>query len=181
MKRLLLAGAAALALTLGASACGSVDPNAAVVHGTAIKVRDIEADVAAIVALNTPDDQSPGIGLPANGVREILSFEIQGLLLEKDPASPIAIDAAALEVASGQFEEVWPGKWATAPAAVKERLSRAAAAINLAQARSEGADQFSAYMTEMLAASTVKINPRYGSWDPIVGQIAPPIPLTTTR
>lgn len=183
MKRLLLAGSAALALTLGASACGSVDPNAAVVNGVAIKARHVEADVAALVKLNAAEGTAPSVRLPGEGVRQILAFEVLATMLETDPANPTTVDQAAIDAASADLGGAngFGEKWQTAPADVRLRLSRAAAITQAAQNAAGGADAYNQRVTELLRTTPVKINARYGSWDITNAAVTPNLPVTTTR
>lgn len=185
MKRLLLAGSAALALTLGASACGSVQPNAAVVNGTAIKARDLEADAAAVQrALAEPGVKLP-IALPADGnsgLRAVLSFEILSLLLRTNPNAPIELDPAAVTTADGEWSQQFGAEeWAELPSDVRERLATARAVQAAAEAKAQADPTYVEQVNQLLAGTKVVVNARYGSWDATVGQVTALIPVTTDR
>ena len=183
MRRLLLAGALAASLALGAAACGSIDPDAAVVNGEAIKVRDLETDVAALVKLNAQPGVTPGVALPSAAVRQILSFEILSLLFVTDTAEPISVDGAAIEAASAELggDNALGPAWLTAPAEVRERLARASAITNAAQQRSGGQAEYNQKVSELLTAAKVTVNRRYGEWDPTTAQVGSLVPPLTTR
>jgi hypothetical protein len=182
MKRLLLAGAATLALALGASACASVDPDAAVVQGVAIKARHLEADAAALASLATDGATTPLV-LAAdgqNGVRSLLSFEVQSLLLETNPRAPITVDEAAVAAADQQIAaQVGAAGWGTVPAAAKRRIARAQAIRTAAETRAQTDQAYNDQVGEMFTTAVVKVNPRYGVWSSSNGQVVPAdVPLT---
>lgn len=185
MKRLLLAGSAALVLTLGASACGAVQPNAAVVNGKALKARDIEADVAMIVKLNAEEGTPDSVRLPAAGVRSILAFEVLASLFENDAKAPVVVDQAAIDAASGQLAAPAPDgfgeKWTAAPAASRDRLAKAVAVSNAAQQRAGDQATYDQMVLALVQAADVKINPRYGVWDPNTAAVVADAPVTTDR
>ena len=101
MKRLLLAGAAALTLGLGASACGSVDPDAAVVNGTRTSVRDFESLLTDLRSAGATGLGEAGGTVPAERARAVLStVVILDLLHDEYSARGLTVDTTATENAT---------------------------------------------------------------------------------
>ncbi len=169
VQRALTAVVGVAVLSVAASACGSVNPDAAVVNGKAIKVRDIEADVAAIRDLQAAEGEDTPITFGTDALRRILTFEIAAQLLRGDLAGKnIAVDDAARTKAEATFtaEQAFGTRWQSAPADVRRRLVEAQAAIDVATVQAGGDDAVNALIGELLTVANIRVNPRYGVWDP---------------
>lgn len=185
VQRALTAAVGVAVLSVAASACGSVNPDAAVVNGKAIKVRDIEADVAAVRDLRVQPGQEAPNTLDAASLRQILTFEIAAQLLRADLATKnVTVDAAARTQAEASFtaEQAFGARWGSAPASVRARLVDAQATIDVATTQAGGADALNALIGTLLTEARIRVNPRYGTWDPNGQQpIAVNAPLLTER
>ena len=219
MKRLLLAGAAALTLCLGASACGSIDPDAAVVNGTRTSVRDFESLLTDLRSAGATGLGVAGGAVPAERARQLLStVVILDLLHDEFGGRGLTVDATATQSATTATPQVFnvdAAAWGKLPNATQDEWARKTAeylalktsltgpapteeqvAAFYEQHKSEmnGAslDEMRAQITDYLqglssndwlqkalASAVVKVNPRYGAWDPAKGVIAVAAPTST--
>lgn len=169
MKRALTALAGAVALSFTASACGSVRPDAAVVNGRAIKVRDIEADVATLVRMGAQPGDPEAVTLASAGMRRILTVEIIAEVLRADlQARGVTVDAAAVQAADTSLtgEQAFGAKWTSAPAGVRARINTAQATINVATEAAGGDAGFNTLLSTLTQGAKISVNPRYGTWNP---------------
>jgi len=169
MKRALTALAGAVALSFAASACGSITPDAAVVNGHAIKVRDIEADVSTLVDMGAQPGDPAAVTLPSAGMRRILTVEIIAEVLRADLVTKgVTVDAAAVQAADSALtaEGAFGPKWSTAPGDVRTRINTAQATINVATQAAGGDAGFNTLLSTLTSGAKITINPRYGTWNP---------------
>jgi hypothetical protein len=154
---------------LAASACGSVSPDAAVVNGKAIKVRDIEADVAALVDMGAQPGDPEAVTLPSAGMRRILTVEIIAEILRADLATKgvtVGTDAVQAADAALTAEGAFGPKWTSAPGDVRTRVNTAQATINVATDNAGGDAGFNTLLSTLTQGAKIKVNPRYGTWNP---------------
>jgi hypothetical protein len=218
MKRLLLAGAAALTLSLGATSCAAVDPDAAVVDGTHTSVRDFEALLTDLRSVGAPGLESDGAAVPAAGARSVLgTVVLLSVIHGQYAARGLAVDAATAQEATTTAPDVAridAAAFAKLPKATQDMLTQRTAEFlalraslsgpapseeqiaafyeqNKDQMNGASLDEMRARITSYLqgqpatdalqalfAAATVKLNPRYGAWDPAKGVVALATPLT---
>jgi len=219
MKRLLLAGAAALTLCLGASACGSIDPDAAVVNGTRTSVRDFESLLTDLRSAGATGLVSDGAAVPAAGARTLLGTVVLLTTIHREYAARgLSVDAATTQEASTTVLDVFridAATFAKLPKATRDGLTHKTAEYlalttslngpapteeqvaafyeqNKDQMNGASLDEMRAQIVSYLqrqpandvlrtlfAAAEVKVNPRYGTWDPANGVVALAAPLST--
>ena len=206
MKRLLLAGAAALALSIGATSCGSVDPDAAVVNGTHTSVRDLEQTLTLLRKAGVTDLGGDNGTLNADAVRVVLSNVILVNLFRDEFARRNLQIGTAVTNATTLSPQIFAVQdatlWEKLPQDIRTRWDRASAEyITVGQQLTPSEAEISAFYeknkdqigdqtldqvrdqiiryfqrgatAKLLADATVKVNPRYGVWDPAKGTVEP--------
>lgn len=219
MKRLLLAGAAALTLCLGASACGSIDPDAAVVNGTRTSVRDFESLLTDLRSAGATGLGVAGGAVPAERARQLLStVVILDLLHDEFGGRGLTVDGTATQDAATAVPKVFDveaGVWGKLPQSTQAEWTKKTAEYlslktsltgaapteeqiaafyeqNKDQMNGASLDEMRAQITsylqglssndglqKVLASAVVKVNPRYGAWDPAKGVVAVAAPTST--
>ena len=132
MKRLLLAGAAALTLSIGAASCGSVDPDAAVVNGTHTSVRDLEQTLTLLRKAGVTDLGSANGTLNADAVRVVLSNVIAvNVFRDEFTKRGLQVGAGGAQDASTLSPRIFAVQdvtlWAKLPQDVRDKWDKASA------------------------------------------------------
>ena len=223
MKRLLLAAAAALALSVGVASCGSVNPDAVVVNGDRTSVRDLEqtlkllAKASSTVTTVAGDSSAASPLANTNGtlnadvVRQVVgNLVVLSVFHDEFTKRQLKLADGATTSAAALPAQIWStndATWATLPEATRTRwLTRAAeylavrdtlrgptpgeadvkafydanpdkmggASYDDMKAKIESYLQgqaFNAGLAKLVQAADVKIDRRYGEWDPANGVV----------